>query len=290
MARWLLAMALVMGGCTTSGDGDGDKSSSKDSDGDGLSDSEEADLGSDPNAADSDGDGLEDKAEVDAGSDPTKLDTDDDGYSDFAESHAGTDPADASSVVYTGGWPYNPNKDDLELPEEGARPSIGSRIQRFSGLVDQYGEEVDLYDFAGQGKMVIVDDSTLWCGWCHAMALWLGGENADYHGYNFQTNFQGESWYDLIPQLVNNGDVYWITFVTQDNSGAPAKARHAVDWYEQHPHEKIPVLADTDYVVEAGLNVRGFPHVALLDDELVFENARGDYTQVFSLVEEAFSE
>lgn len=59
---------------------------SSDSDGDGLKNSEEREIGTDPNNPDTDGDGLRDGAEVrDHKTDPLKPDTDGDGLTDGAE-------------------------------------------------------------------------------------------------------------------------------------------------------------------------------------------------------------
>ncbi|MCK4340373.1 MAG: hypothetical protein KAY37_01450 [Phycisphaerae bacterium] len=63
-----------------------------DTDGDGLSDSEEADLGTDPLVSDTDGDALSDSEEVDLGTDPTLPDTDYDRLDDGREVALGTDP------------------------------------------------------------------------------------------------------------------------------------------------------------------------------------------------------
>jgi len=66
-----------------------------DRDGDGLTNSEEANLGTDPGNSDTDGDGLSDESEVNQhGTDPLSADTDDDGHSDFSELNLGTDPLD----------------------------------------------------------------------------------------------------------------------------------------------------------------------------------------------------
>jgi MYXO-CTERM domain-containing protein len=65
-----------------------------DTDGDGLTDTEEGNLGTDPNSADSDGDGLDDGQEVHVyGTDPGNTDTDGDGLSDGDEVNTyGTNP------------------------------------------------------------------------------------------------------------------------------------------------------------------------------------------------------
>ncbi|MFT7520283.1 MAG: hypothetical protein ACI9MC_002428, partial [Kiritimatiellia bacterium] len=64
-----------------------------DSDGDGLSNSQEAELGTDPDMADTDGDGLLDGAEhLEHHTDPLDDDSDDDGITDGEEIEIGTDP------------------------------------------------------------------------------------------------------------------------------------------------------------------------------------------------------
>ncbi|MEQ3451351.1 LPXTG cell wall anchor domain-containing protein [Enterococcus cecorum] len=68
-----------------------------DSDGDGVKDGQEVKDGTDPNKADSDGDGLTDGEEKDHGTDPNSKDSDGDGYTDKEEVDAGSDPLDPNS-------------------------------------------------------------------------------------------------------------------------------------------------------------------------------------------------
>lgn len=69
-----------------------------DSDGDGLTDTQEAELGTDPANPDSDEDGLFDGAEGSTGTDPLIYDTDGDGFGDNAEAAANSDPTDPASM------------------------------------------------------------------------------------------------------------------------------------------------------------------------------------------------
>jgi thiol-disulfide isomerase/thioredoxin len=230
-----------------------------DSDGDGLSNAEEADLGTDPDAADSDadglddgdevaqgtnpleadsdGDGLTDGEEVTGGTDPNSQDTDEDGYLDGWEVAEGTDPTNAESLIYTGLWPYNPNKDDAGGPDlAAAQVAIGEMLARFTA-VDQFGDEVDMYDFYDDGKPILIDFSTVWCPPCNGLSSWLSGKG-DTSGFG--------GVYGNVKGLIDNGDVRWITVLAQDNSGnVPTEATVAA-WDESYPHHDIPVFASQE--------------------------------------------
>jgi len=124
----LACLGLVSCGGSADKAGDGSASppdgcnASLDSDSDGLDDCTEEDLGLDPNNEDSDGDGLTDAAEVDCGT-------------------SALDPAD---TCYACGWGKN---DPGDITATGA--ALGDVMENIS-LVDQCGEMVDIYDFAGE--------------------------------------------------------------------------------------------------------------------------------------------
>lgn len=90
-------------------------------DGDCMTDGEELALGTDPNAVDSDADGVSDCDELDCVSDPT----------------------DGAEVCYACGWQHN---DPGNLVTTGVQ--LGDVVENMS-LVDQCGETVRLWDFAG---------------------------------------------------------------------------------------------------------------------------------------------
>jgi hypothetical protein len=218
---------------------------------------------------DTDGDGLTDLEEADLGTDPEKPDTDDDGYDDFDEDHAGTDPLDASSVIYAGGWPYNANKDDIADPGFDAdgdgeidAGGLGDTLPRFTGT-DQFGEAVDLYDFAGQGLPIALDLSTGWCGPCQAIAGWLEGsdEISDYVWYKED--------YELVKELVNTGQILWVTVLYEDADHNDATDALAVEWYEAYPHPLIPVLIDEEKLLHSWIRPTGIPNVNLLDENMI---------------------
>ena len=229
----------------------------KDTDGDGLTDAEEEDFGSDPESTDSDGDGLTDAEEFELNSDPNSDDSDGDGYLDIWEVNEGTDPTDEDSKIYAGNWPYNPDKDSYGAPTSAADASTadGSQLLRMQ-LMDQWGDMVDLYDFAGQGKYVAVDISAIWCPPCNDIARAIANGNAN-------------AGWGKGPELVHNGDVYWMTILGENNSGRIPTLENLEDWYSDYPDDKVPVFADTesnDYVDT--LLDGGWPTIYVFDENL----------------------
>jgi len=244
-----------------------------DSDGDGLLDGEEVSGGTDPTNADTDGDLIADGDEIAGGTDPLDDDSDDDGYIDGWETDAGTDPNDADSVIYEGGWPYNPDKDqysDRTWSETGL--DEGDPLA-YATFLDAYGDDVDVYDFADHGKPIVVSIVAMWAGPCQGLSRWLAGGSDPYDWDGFVP---------MVKDAVDDGDVYWITIVGQslDPGSYDVSLEDLQKWDGAYHHPNIPVFAD-DGGTSEGNAVRhllndAWPTLILYDEHLEVLVGPGD--------------
>ena len=267
--RLVVVWAALLGGCGNDPDRDGLSTERErelgldprtaDTDGDGLLDGAEVDEhGTDPLMPDTDGDGLLDGAEVvQLGTDPHHHDTDDDGYLDPWEVAEGSDPTNPDSVIYRGGWPYNPDKDAFGDP----RPTtalVGESVPRFQ-KIDQFGDVVDIYDFA-DGKPIVLDLSGLWCVWCHRLADFIDRKPSPLDGTPEAIAMA------CLPDAVAAGDVHWITLIYAGTSTSELAGRADVDaWYAEHPSEHVAVLLDRDRTAFDWFSTSSFPSVVVVD-------------------------
>ena len=232
---------------------------------------------------------------------PKKLDSDGDGYSDIQELKAGTNPNDASSLIYFGGWPFNMDKDShktrgfeancpgditcdcLENSEcfnencmryprgSYCSPKVGTKFPRFQ-MMDQFGDMVDIYDFANQGKYILLEISAAWCAPCNQLSDWLTfGDPA----------VTSQPWwkpaYLQLKPWIDEGRFYMINIQYSDEYRDNATLASIQDWYSQYPHDVVPLLADSNKNLHSWIKPTGIPTAILLNDqmEIVQPSSRG---------------
>ncbi len=224
---------------------------------------------------DADGDGLTNGEEAEMGTDPDNMDSDGDGYQDGHEVTEGSDPTDAESKIYTGGWPYNPDKDALSEPDWSSVAAVGAQVPRFTA-VDQYGDTVDLYDFASQGRPVVIDMGTKWCGPCKALAAYLSDGNMEHLVWEHESAEEGDYYpwwsaeYEGLAERVATGEIYWLTVLFSESaSSGPASQADCEEWHTEFPNPAIPVLADSDLSLHDWIGVQSYPVLNLVDENMV---------------------
>jgi hypothetical protein len=241
----VLATALSLAtlvGCD--GDADDDTTDNTPSDDGSSGDTASTDCDA---AADGDGDGLDDCAEAEVGTDPAVADTDGDGLSDGEETDCVSNPLDADETCYACGWQHG---DPGTL--QGSGSSEGDVIDNIE-FIDQCGEAVELWDFAGEWRLMFM--TTAWCGTCKAEAITFEAAAAAFSEATGQPN----------PFLL-------VLFAS--TSGGLPDASTGVRYAEEIDAQAMPVLVDPRQSVLADTPYDGarLPGVCVLspDMEMVF--------------------
>ena len=200
------------------------------------------------------------------------------------------------SDYYFGGWPFNPDKDKIigsELIPDCSKDKkevlcacsshddcetnmcfVSPRVGGYCVpgpqtvfpefiLKDQFGEEVNIYDFAGQGKLIIVEFSTSWCKPCRDLADWMSNGNP---GVTSSRMWKKE--YNFIKDLVKQDAVYFINIIMQDDYKTPASLETLEDWFQMYPDDHVLLLADSNEDVLNWVRPTGYPTIILLNDKM----------------------
>jgi hypothetical protein len=280
-------------GADDGGDDGTDDGADDGSSGDGSDDGGDDGSGDDgettePADPDSDGDGLPDSEEEELGTDPNKKDTDEDSYWDPWEINEGTDPLNYDSRIYTGFWPYNPNKDDLHQGTWGeSGKSKGDPFPRIS-LIDQHGESLDFYDLSQFGKneseghpgaWIIIDISAMWCGPCNNIAQWLA-----YNSGPEAATLNAE--FPTIRDKVHSGTFLWVTTLYEDSNSQQADAADVAAWANQYDDPWIPVLVDDGKQIAMRYGSEYIPFFFLVHPEMFTEYWNEDGFATLAAIEE----
>ena len=214
---------------------------------------------------DEDGDGLDACAEEALGTDPTRADTDGDGVLDGDEADCVSDPLDADEQCYACGWAHH---DPGTLEATGS--DIGDVIENLV-LVDQCGEQMDLWDRHGQWTVLFM--TTEWCRSCAEKAQELPNTR------------------DVFAALTGL-DFSFVVVLYEDRTGALPAATVAERYAADVEIEDQPVTVDPIKAVLGATPYRGdaLPGVCALSPELeILGCGTGDAAvdAMLTLVEEA---
>ena len=169
-----------------------------------------------------------------------------------------------------GPWPTNPDKDAIQDPGWDSVPGVGTIMPNFTAL-DQYGNLVELYDLALDGRPIVLDVGTWFCEPCKSLAWYLSTGETGECPYADTILAELGWWndnYEIIKDLVDNGEIRWVSILY--SLGNPVTAQDAAAWHEAFPHDEIVVLADTSLQLQEYLEVSAMPRIDLLDEEMTF--------------------
>ena len=199
---------------------------------------------------------------------------------------------------YFGGWPINEEKNQIQDPgfipdcdsldvlkKTGCEcladrdcysgkcfnsPRVGKYCIQGKGtifprykLMDQYGEMVDLYDFANQGKLIVIEFSTSWCQPCKDFAAWLS--------FGDQTVTSHRFWkeeFSIIKELIKKEKIYFINIQSQDRYREPSSLESIEEWAYDYPDEMIPIFSDSNYDVRNWARVTAYPTMIVLNEKM----------------------
>lgn len=197
------------------------------------------------------------------------------------------------AFTYAGGWPVNPKSDTIEDPgfdlpcpgptgceclsnadcfNQNCRahpkgnycvPKVGDLIPRFEAI-DQFGESVDLYDFAHQGKMTLIELSSAWCSPCKDLAAWLTTNDS-----KIMKNPWWKEQYQPIRELIESGKVQLINIMFEGNEKKiTANFEDILLWYTNYPDQNVPILLDEYRIMHSWVKPTGLPCIFLLDENM----------------------
>ena len=196
---------------------------------------------------------------------------------------------------YLGLWPFNKNKNEIRLKSKtnnfdcpngiGCECSNDSECynnsckKHFRGkfctlqkgdifpefiAIDQFGEYVNIYDFANNdNKYILLEMGAAWCGPCNTLASLFAYGEEDI----FNESFWNDD-YMKIYDLIKNDEIYFITVLYEDEFRDNATGDTAYEWFSTYPDDLIPVLADEDKLLHRIIKPTGIPAITLISPNM----------------------
>ncbi len=129
---------------------------------------------------------------------------------------------------------------------EGTGWKIGDVLPDFT-LVDQYGDEVSLYQF--YGMVIMIEVGAVWCTYCNETA---------------------EKSTTLLDSY-NDDCVIFLYLLTQDANGGEVSQTDVENWAEWYDLD-YPVLGDVGEEISSALGVKAYPMFYFVDREMVLRS------------------
>ena len=194
---------------------------------------------------------------------------------------------------YIGGWPFNNNKDQINNPGFGSCPEAngcecdsndscpknstctqlfrgkycvpleGSSVPRFKGI-DQFGQEVDLYDLAMQGKPILLEICSSTAQACQDFSAWKSHKNNTVTTQKWWRNK-----FSRIRDLIDNQEILWVNIIHLDENKNPASAKTANLWHKNYQNDNIIILSDPEAKMKKWVRPTGLPCMVLIDENMV---------------------
>lgn len=136
--------------------------------------------------------------------------------------------------------------------------NINDHMCNFS-LMDQDGDIFDLYDHIG--KPIILDYSTMWCGYCQVAAQDV-------------TNIQS---------IHSDSELLYVSVLIENTSGSPPTVADCDSWSSIFGIVDSPVLAGSRELIDAngksGAPVTAWPTFLFLDEEMIIKDVLRGYSK-----------
>lgn len=165
-------------------------------------------------------------------------------------------------------------KDTLGDPDWDPPGAVGDQVPHFVA-VNQYGEEVDLYDYAGQGVPIVIDMGTSFCAPCKDLAAYLSDGDMSHLVWGVDEETGEDEYYpwwsaeyEGLHAMVADGEIYWITVLFNESESGPADSDECAAWHDEFPNPDIPVLADSDLKLKTWLGIESYPTLNLINPDM----------------------
>jgi hypothetical protein len=92
-------------------------------------------------------------------------------------------------------------------------------------------------------------------------------------------------WIDGLGPAVENGEIYFLTYLDSDASGRTPSEATVESWFRQHPNAHVPVLLDDAGETTAWMRPSGYPAMILIGPDMTVVRV-GNY---FDVLDEAWA-